>query len=127
MVNEITTKVFNSERNISVKNVTQPEDDGKIRVISTFEADKSIVDAVKKSEENLKITQSFRNQNGPLFKFVKTVGPNIKSQVNTLKKQALSKDQNGAVRCKGKNCKTCGMLITDKFENEIIAEILKQK
>ena len=94
MVNEITTKVFNSERNISVKNVTQPEDDGKIRVISTFEADKSIVDAVKKSEENFKLTQSFRNQNGSLFKFVKTVGPNIKSQVNNLKKQALCKDQN---------------------------------
>ena len=102
MVNEITTKVFNSERNISVKNVTQPEDDGKIRVISTFEADKSIVDAVKKSEENLKLTQSFRNQNGSLFKFVKTVGPNIKSQINSLKKQALCKDQNGAVRCNRK-------------------------
>ena len=53
MVNEITTKVFNSERNISVKNVTQPEDDDKIRVISTFEADKSIVDAVKKAKKIL--------------------------------------------------------------------------
>ena len=116
MVKEITTKVLNSERDISVKNIKEPESDGKIRVISTFDADKSIMEAVKKSEENLKLTQSFRNQNGPLFKFVKTVGPNIKSQVNSLKKQALCKNQNGAVKCNGKNCKTCKMLLTTKFE-----------
>ena len=77
MVNEITTKVFNSERNISVKNVTQPEDDGKIRVISTFKADKSIVDAVKKSEENLKLTQ-FQKSKWIPFQVCQNSGPEHK-------------------------------------------------
>ena len=64
MVKDITTKVLSSGRDISVKNIKEPESDGKIRVISTFDADKNIMEAVKKSEENLKLTQSFRNENG---------------------------------------------------------------
>ena len=44
---------------------------------------------VKKSVESFKQTSSFRNHTGPLFDFVKNVDPNIKSQVNDLKHQAL--------------------------------------
>ena len=64
-------------------------DKDKIIVVSTYEADQNIVKSVKDSEKNLKKTQSFRNQNGALFKYVKKVGPNLRTHVNMLKSQAL--------------------------------------
>ena len=81
MVTEITNKVQNSARNITTQAKEESEDSGQIIVVSTFEADKNIVDAVKRSEDSFK--KSFRAQRGPLFKFVKKVGPNIRCQVNS--------------------------------------------
>ena len=110
MVNEITTKVLNSERDVSIRRKTDTQNDDQIRVISTYEADKNIVNAVKNSEENLNLTQSFRNINGPLFTFIKKVGPNIKCHINRLKKQqALGTKRGSAVKCSGRGCKTCRM------------------
>ena len=111
MVSNITTKVYNMERDISVKQKVDSLNEDKIIVVSTYEADTNIVDAVKKSEENFKYTPSFRNQNGPLFKFVKKVGPNIKSHVNRLKHQALGTGRGCAEKCNGRGCKTCRMLL----------------
>ena len=82
--------------------------------MSTYEADKSIMEAIKDSESNFKLTQSLGNQPGPLFRFVKTIGPNIKSQLNSLKNQAVCKKQSGAEKCNAKGCKTCKMLLTSK-------------
>lgn len=65
----------NLEWDISITNVTEPEYDGKIRVKSTFKSDESMVNAVEKVKY---------------------------SQVSSLKKQALCKNQNGAVRCNRK-------------------------
>ena len=96
MVTEITDKVLNSERDISVKPKREQMEKEKIIVVSTHEADQNIVKAVRDSEENLKKTQSFRNQNGALFKYVKKVGPNLKTHVNTLKHQALGRKQGKA-------------------------------
>ena len=90
MVSNITNKVLNSERDISKKDM-QVEENNKIIVVSTFQADNSITKSVKESEENFKRTVSFRTQAGPLFKFVKTVGPNLKSQLNTLKIKPLGR------------------------------------
>ncbi len=115
MVTEISNKVQNSARNIAKKATEEIEDGGQIIVVSTFEADKSIVNAVKSSEENLKKTHSFRTQHGPLFKFVKKVGPNIRSQVNTLKHQAIGTKKGSANRCNGPGCKACNMLIRSPF------------
>ena len=111
MVSEITTKVQNLERDISVKQKIEKEDDGKVIVVSTYDADESIVEALKESEENFKRTQSFRNQRGPLFKYVKKVGPSIRSHINSLKKQALGIKKGGAEKCGSRRCKTCKMLI----------------
>ena len=111
MVTNITTKVQNSERNISKKQESEKVDDEKIIVVSTFGADKSIVEAVRESEDTLKKTVSFRNQQGPLFKYVKKVGPSIRSHVNSVKKQALGIQKGHAKRCNGRGCKTCKMLI----------------
>ena len=111
MIQNITDKVLNLERDISVKLKEQAEDDGKIIVVSTFEADDSIVTKIKDSEENFKRTQSFRTQNGPLFKYVKKVGPNIKSQINSLKRQALGTKKGGMKMCHGRGCKTCHMIL----------------
>ena len=115
MVTEITNKVKNSRRNIEIQSKQPVEDDGKIIVVSTYEADKNIVHSVKCSEENFKHTQSFGTQHGPLFKMVKKVGPNIRSQVNSLKKQALGIKRGTAKKCNGRGCKTCNMLIQTPF------------
>ena len=115
MVKEITDKVQNSERDISVKQKEKKEDQEKIVVVSTYQADKNIVEAVADCEENLKRTQSFRDQHGPLFKFVKKVGPNIKTHMNTLKHQALGIKQGSATKCGSQGCKTCHMIMKDQF------------
>ena len=72
------------------------------------------MEAVKDCEENLKRTKSFRNQQGSLFKYVKKVGPNIRTQINTLKHQALGIKRGSAKMCRGRGCKTCNMLIKDQ-------------
>ena len=112
MVNEITTKVLNSERDISIKQKSVIQNKDQIRVISTYEADRTIVEVIKKSEASFKQTNSFRNHRGPLFDFVKNVGPNIKSQVNDLKHQALGTKNGGLEKCNGPGCKCCRMLLT---------------
>ena len=98
MVTNITNKVLNSERDISRKEIQELEENNRIIVVSTFRADDSITKSVKESEENFKRTVSFRTQAGPLFKFVKKVGPNLKSQLNSLKKQALGTNEKKARR-----------------------------
>ena len=111
MVDEITNKVLNSERDIGVKERKQQEVSDQVIVVSTYEADENIVEAVRQSEENLRKTQSFRDQRGPLFKYVKKVGQNLRSHVNTLKHQALGTKRGCATRCEGRGCKTCSMLM----------------
>ena len=110
MVRNITTKVLNSERDISIKEKVDRNSD-EIRVVSTYRADDAIVKSVKSCEDSLKLTQSFRNQRGPLFTFVKKVGPNLRSHVNGLKQQALGTKKGSAVKCNARGCKTCEMLI----------------
>ena len=115
MINEITNKVKNSVRDISKKTTEKEQNDqDKIIVVSTYEADENILEQIKKSEETLKRTVSFRNQNGPLFKYVKKVGPNIRCHTNTLKNQALGTKRGSARRCGAKGCKTCPMILTEK-------------
>ena len=84
-------------------------------VVSTYDADQKLVKAVRDSEEGFKHTQSFRNQRGPLFKFVKKVGPNLRSHTNTLKTQALGTTNGSAMKCNGRGCKMCGMIIQKPF------------
>ena len=115
MVTDITNKVLNSERDIRKKDKKEGVDKDKIIVVSTYEADKNIVGAIKDSEESFKMTQSFRDQRGPLFKYVKKVGPNLKTYVNTLKQQALGTKRGSAKRCGGRGCKTCSILIKSPF------------
>ena len=117
MVKNITTKVLNLERDISIKEKGEELKNEKIMVVSTFQADETIVEAVKESEENFKRTQSFRTQQGPLFQYVKKVGPSLRSQLNSLKQQALGTKRGSARMCNGPGCKTCQMLIRTEFLN----------
>ena len=109
MVTEITGKVLNSVRDISVKQ-KQDNPSDQIRVVSTFKADDKIVRAVKNSEDTFKTTPSFRGIGGKLFSYVKKVGPSIRSQVNSLKTQALGTKKGGVEKCNAKGCKCCRML-----------------
>ena len=115
MVTKTTTKVQNSGRDISKKQKSERVNNEKNIVVSTFGADKSIVETVRDSEENLKKTASFRNQQGSLFKYVKKVGPSIKSHINSVKKQALGIQKGCAKRCNARGCKTCKMLLEVSF------------
>ena len=110
MVKNITTKVLNSDRDISIKENKENSSDDLIRVISTYKTDDNMIKAVKRSEESLKLTKSFRNQRGPLFTYVKKVGPNIRCYVNNLKQQALGIKRGAAAKCNARGCKTCQML-----------------
>ncbi len=114
MIMDIKTKVLHSERDVSVKDKVEMDDD-RIRVISTYKADEHFVNCVKKSEESFKHTHSFRNVTGKLFTYVKKVGPNIKCQVNNLKRQALGTEKGGVKKCKGHGCKCCKMLNSAPF------------
>ena len=60
MVMEITNKVQASRRDISIKEEQDLPDTEQIIVVSTYDADQNIVEAVKDSEEVFKRTQSFR-------------------------------------------------------------------
>ena len=111
MVNNITTKVLNSERDITVKEKIDKTNKDQIRIVSTYKADENIIKAIKNCEESLKLTQSFRNQRGPLFTYVKKVAPNIRCHVNNLKQQALGTKRGTAEKCNARGCKTCRMLI----------------
>ena len=115
MVDEITKKVLGIRRDISKKEKQDQLDSEQIIVVSTHEADSCLIKAVKDSEETLKRTQSFRDQNGPLFKYVKKVGPNIRSKLNTMKKQALGIATGSAMKCNGAGCKCCKMIMTKSF------------
>ena len=44
---------------------------------------------------------------------MKKVGPNIKSQVNGLKHQALGSKRGSAKKCGGPGCKTCALLMEE--------------
>ena len=115
MISEITNKVQNAERDISIKRKEEQIDQKKIIVVSTHEADSNILEAVKNCEDNLKRTQSFRGQHGSLFKYVKKVGPNLKTHTNTLKHQALGIKRGNATKCGIQGCKTCCMIMKDQF------------
>ncbi len=112
MVKNITTKVLNSDRDLSIKEKVEQESEGQIRVVSTYKADDDMIKAIKNCEDSLKLTQSFRNQRGPLFTYVKKVGPNIRCHVNNLKQQALGTKRGAAEKCNARGCKTCQMLIS---------------
>ena len=71
MVHSITTKVLNSERDITMKEKIDKTNKDRIRVVSTYKADENMVKVIKNCEESLKLTQSFRNQRRPLFSYVK--------------------------------------------------------
>ena len=114
MVMNITNRVLNLERDISVKE-RNPVDDDRIRVISTFGADEKIVKTMKKSEETFKLTRSFRNISGKLFTYVKKVAPSIKSQVNNLKHQALGTHKGGLKKCNCRGCKCCKIIMLSPY------------
>ena len=115
MIKNITTKVLNLPRNIAVKEKSE-NDDERIRVISTFKADDATVKAILGCEESFKQTPSFRTMGGKLFAFVKKVAPNIRSQVNALKHQALGTVKGGLKKCHGRGCKCCKMINLSPFQ-----------
>ena len=56
MVKNISNKVLNSQRNISVKEKTDRDTKEQIRVVTTYLADEMLLKAVKDCEESLRLT-----------------------------------------------------------------------
>lgn len=106
MVMDIVNEVQISARNINIQKKIVSDESDQI----THEADDKTINAVKESKESFKHTNSFKTQHGCLFKFVKKVGPSIKSQVHGLKHQALNIKNENAKKCNALSYKTCNML-----------------
>ena len=115
-INHFIEIFISSQRLIfSIKQKEEQRDQKKIIVVSTHEADSNILEAVKNCEDNLKRTQSFRGQHRSLFKYVKKVGPNLKTHTNTLKHQALGIKRGNGTKCGIQGCKTCCMIMKDQL------------
>ena len=61
---------------------------------------------VRRKCQDISVIQLYR-----VFKYVKKVGPSIRSQINSLKKQSLGIKKGSAIKCGARGCKTCQMLI----------------
>ena len=87
-------KVESTERNI-FHNEKEPNQDERIRIVSTFCCDKDLVNSVKSIEKDLVNTKSFKPadndnvQNKDLYSFVKKTGPNLKQKMVKLKQYAV--------------------------------------
>ena len=72
---------------------------------------------IKKYEDKLSKTNSFKDASKPIFQFVKKTGANVGSKLSVLKSIALGKNKGETVPCKSHgNCKCC-KLIGENVDN----------
>ena len=126
MVDNIGTKVLNSERNLDRRKPVEKTEDEPlpIRVVSTFGSDSDLVSVVRKYEDHLQRTRSFsesgNSKQAPtsgdlpsgkhgkkLFQFVKKTGSNLRNRLVKVKDLALGNRHGQSSPCNQKNCGTC--------------------
>ena len=87
------------------------EESKPVLIISCHGADDKLVETIKKHEDDLSKTNSFRNASKPLFQFVKKTGANVGSKLAVLKSLALGNNRGQTVPCNGHgNCKCCSLI-----------------
>ena len=122
MLNKISAKVLNMQRQLERPQATDEESPSKpILIVSCYGTDDKLVNTIKASEEDLVKTESFKNSSKPIFQFVKKTGSNIGSKLAVLKSLALGNKKGRTVPCNNHaNCKCCKIIGTDDDEvNEV--------
>ena len=117
MVERISNKVLTVCRDLNVLinkrhsslNNTPSTQSHKVRIISTFGTDQSLVDCVKEAIPHLKETKSFKNKDVS-FDFVKKTAPSIGSKLAILKKTSLGIGVGGTSPCGTPKCQCCSVI-----------------
>lgn len=131
MVDNISNKVLNSERNLERREKPKEEENTSlpIRVVSTYGSDTDLVATIKKYEEHLRRTRSFsESESSPsttpeppepsstashrkrIFQYVKKTGTNLRSRLVKVKSLALGNKFGKTTPCQQKNCGCCGSI-----------------
>jgi hypothetical protein len=132
MIDNISNKVFNSERIIARKQHDividqKPLSALPVRVVSCFSSDEDLVNVVNKYEPHLRRTRSFSESDsspptpGPLqrtcskrkklFQFVKKTGSSLRARLINSKELALGPKHGRTQPCQKKRCKCCDMVL----------------
>ena len=108
----IRNKVQNMERRIQRPEQRVDDQPAKpILIVSCNGTDDKLVKTVKKFEDELSKTNSFKDASKPLFQFVKKTGANVGSKLSVLKSIALGKNKGKTVPCRNhRNCKCCKLI-----------------
>ena len=117
MLTEISDKVYKRNRELHVIPSTHNADENSkpILVISQHGTDDRLVKSLKRHEDDLLKTNSFKNSRKPLFQFVKKIGPNLASKLSVLKSLALGEKRGKTVPCNGHlNCKCCHLIAKEE-------------
>ena len=111
MLLSIRNKVQNMERRLEPSEPSEESSAKPILVVSCNDSDEKLVKSLKKYEDDLSKTNSFKNASKPLFQFVKKTGANVGSRLAVLKSIALGKKRGKTVQCRNHvNCKCCKLI-----------------
>ena len=112
MLCEIRNKVQNMERQLNRTEQTGEDQNAKpVLIVSCNAADDSLVKTIKKYEDTLSKTNSFKDASKPIFQFVKKTGANIGCRLSVLKSIALGKNKGETKPCRNHgNCKCCKLI-----------------
>ena len=139
MIDNIKCKVLNSQRCLD-RRLQQDVSEGKIlpiKVVSTFDCDAELVDTVKKYENHLENTKSFKvddeksdkeiNSVKPprkIFQYVKKTGCSIRNRVVKVKNLALGKRFGVTKSCNIKKCGCC-KIINKRSQFKVNGKLVK--
>ena len=111
MLLSIRNKIQNMERRLEPSEPSEESSAKPILVVSCNDTDEKLVKSLKKYEDDLSKTNSFKNAYKPLFQFVKKTGANVGSRLAVLKSIALGKKKGRTVPCRNHaNCKCCKLI-----------------
>ena len=89
-----------------------------IVIVSCNGSDGKLVECLRKYENDLANTNSFKNTVKPLFQYVKKTGANVGSKLSVLKSIALGSKKGYTVPCRQhRNCKCCKLVKGVSVEN----------
>ena len=102
----------NMERQLHRTERTEEDQAAKpVLIVSCNATDESLVKTVKKYEDTLSKTNSFKDATKPIFQFVKKTGANVGSRLSVLKSIALGKNKGETIPCRNHgNCKCCKLI-----------------
>ena len=112
MLLSIRNKVQAMERQVKRNEPSDNEQPAKpVVIVSVNGTDDKLIKTIKKHENELSNTNSFKDAAKPIFQFVKKTGANVGSKLSVLKSIALGKKKGATVPCRAhRNCKCCRLI-----------------